>query len=85
AVFADAGALFDAGTKARALNTECGPGGDRTVGICLAEDHTIRSSAGVSLMWNSPLGPLRFDLAKAITKEKYDDEQIFRFGASTKF
>jgi outer membrane protein insertion porin family len=36
-------------------------------------------------MWNSPLGPLRFDLAKAITKEKYDDEQIFRFGASTKF
>lgn len=84
AVFADAGALFDAGTKARSLNTQCG-GGNPSLGICLAEDHTIRSSAGVSLMWNSPLGPLRFDLAKAITKEKYDDEQIFRFGASTKF
>jgi outer membrane protein insertion porin family len=45
----------------------------------------VRASAGVSLLWNSPLGPLRLDLAKAFLKKDYDDEQLFRFGASTKF
>ena len=46
---------------------------------------TVRSSVGASIMWNSPVGPLRMDFAKALTKEKYDEEQFFRFGASTKF
>ena len=36
-------------------------------------------------MWNSPVGPLRMDFAKVLTKESYDEEQFFRFGASTKF
>ncbi len=36
-------------------------------------------------MWASPVGPIRMDLAKVLTKETYDDEQIFRFGAATKF
>jgi outer membrane protein insertion porin family len=36
-------------------------------------------------MWNSPVGPLRMDFAKAITKADYDEEQFFRFGASSKF
>ena len=53
--------------------------------ICLADDNTIRSSVGASLMWNSPVGPLRMDFAKVLSKEAYDEEQIFRFGASTKF
>ena len=38
-----------------------------------------------SILWNSPLGPLRLDIAKAFMKEKFDDEQLIRFGASTKF
>jgi outer membrane protein insertion porin family len=36
-------------------------------------------------MWNSPIGPLRMDFAEVLTKEKYDQEQFFRFGAQTKF
>ena len=36
-------------------------------------------------MWNSPVGPLRLDFAKALTKEDFDQTQFFRFGASTKF
>ena len=36
-------------------------------------------------MWDSPLGPIRMDFAKALTKETYDHEQFFRFGAATKF
>ncbi len=36
-------------------------------------------------MWASPVGPIRMDLAKVLSKEDFDDEQMFRFGAATKF
>ncbi len=88
AIFADAGSLFGAGALAKSLNANCGaaklPDGTNS-GVCLADDASIRSSVGWSLLWNSPLGPLRVDLAKAITKTSYDKTQIFRFGATTKF
>jgi len=53
--------------------------------IDLANDSMIRTSVGVGLIWDSPFGPLRFDLAYPITKESYDKTQIFRFGGGTKF
>jgi outer membrane protein insertion porin family len=46
---------------------------------------SIRSAAGVSLIWASPLGPIRFDFAKAITKNLYDQTQIFRFSGGATF
>jgi outer membrane protein insertion porin family len=85
AVFADAGSLFGAGAGAKNRNTQCGPAGDPTLGVCLADSSSVRSSAGGSILWNSPLGPLRLDIAKALSKESYDKEQLIRFGASTKF
>ncbi len=48
-------------------------------------DTMVRSSAGVGLIWDSPFGPLRFDLAYALTKQPYDRLQLFRFGGGTKF
>lgn len=77
AVFADAGSLFNANDLARRLDDQ----GD----IILADEDSIRSSVGASIMWNSPVGPIRMDFAKALTKEAFDEEQFFRFGASTKF
>ena len=53
--------------------------------VNIADSSSIRLSAGTSLIWDSPLGPLRADLGWAIMKEAYDKEQLFRFGASTKF
>ncbi|WP_455482360.1 outer membrane protein assembly factor BamA [Bartonella sp. B35(2025)] len=44
-----------------------------------------RTSAGASLMWESPFGPLRFDYAWPITKQDGDRVQKFNFGISTKF
>jgi outer membrane protein insertion porin family len=86
AIFADAGSLFGAGQGVKVLNNQCTASPpDPTVGVCLADKATIRSSAGASILWNSPLGPLRLDVAKAITKEAFDKEQLIRFGASTKF
>jgi outer membrane protein insertion porin family len=64
------------------LDANCGGAGQQ---ICLADDSAIRASLGASILWNSPLGPLRLDIAKAIVKQKYDEEQLIRFGASTKF
>jgi outer membrane protein insertion porin family len=84
AIFADAGSLFGAGQGVKVLNNQC-PAGDPTVGVCLADKASIRTSAGASILWNSPLGPLRLDVAKALTKEAFDKEQLVRFGASTKF
>ena len=54
--------------------------------LTLGADSTrIRTSAGVSLIWNSPLGPLRFDFAKAITKAQGDQTQFFRFSGGATF
>ncbi|MGE0023479.1 MAG: BamA/TamA family outer membrane protein, partial [Hyphomicrobium sp.] len=87
AVFADAGSLFGANDLAKSLDTcdstiagDCGAGE-----IDLADSSSIRSSIGASIMWNSPVGPIRMDFAKALTKEDFDEEQFFRFGAQTKF
>ena len=85
AIFVDAGSLLSAGAEAAALNTQCGSGGSSDLGVCLVDDASIRVSVGASIMWNSPLGPLRLDIAKAIRKESYDEEQLIRFGASTRF
>jgi outer membrane protein insertion porin family len=77
ATFADAGSLW--GYK--------GPTYWNVTGETLqvADSDAIRSSAGVGLIWDSPLGPLRFDLAFALTKQSYDRTQVFRFSGGTKF
>ena len=92
AVFFDAGTLF--GYRGQTNFTNGGAvvpynqfplytqGNTLTVG---GDTTTIRSAAGVSLIWASPLGPLRFDFAKAITKNQYDQTQIFRFSGGATF
>jgi outer membrane protein insertion porin family len=82
AVFADAGSLFGASVPSTVLQG-CPP--DSMTAVCLADSSAIRSSVGASIMWASPVGPIRMDFAKVLTKEAYDDEQFFRFGAATKF
>jgi outer membrane protein insertion porin family len=77
AAFVDAGSLWD----------YKGPTGWSVTGETLqvADSSAVRSSVGVGLIWDSPLGPLRFDFAYALTKEPYDRTQIFRFSGGTKF
>ena len=53
--------------------------------LTVADNNSVRSSAGLSLIWDSPLGPLRFDFAYPITKQDYDRTQFFRFSGGTKF
>ena len=46
---------------------------------------SIRSSAGISIGWDSPFGPIRFDFAQIIASEDYDRTQSFRFATNTRF
>ena len=49
------------------------------------DDLSIRVTAGVSISWDSPFGPVRFDFAEIIRKEVYDRTEGFRFSAGTNF
>ncbi|MDB5642543.1 MAG: bamA [Hyphomicrobiales bacterium] len=53
--------------------------------INVSDSHKLRSSIGASLLWASPLGPIRFDYAWAISKDKNDQTQAFRFSGGTSF
>ena len=44
-----------------------------------------RVSVGIGASWNSPFGPFRFDIAKAVLKEPGDDTQLFQFNVGTSF
>ncbi|WP_112664125.1 outer membrane protein assembly factor BamA [Microvirga flavescens] len=64
--------------------------------IRVRDSNMIRSSVGASILWSSPLGPIRFDYAFALTKDDGelapngariggDRTQAFRFSGGTRF
>ena len=59
---------------------------DDTAGAGAVDDKLrLRSAVGLSLLWDTPLGPLRFNFSKALRKQTYDKEQRFDVTISTKF
>jgi len=87
AVFADAGSMW--GYQGPTSNPATG----EKAWVGLDDPSMVRSSIGAGLLWDSPLGPLRFDLAYPLTKycastwhgDVCDRTQIFRFSGGTKF
>lgn len=70
------GAFFDVGSVWSLDNDNGG----------LVDDSFIpRATVGVSVFWNTPIGPLRFNFSHAVKKEDYDKEQTFDLTVSTKF
>ena len=51
----------------------------------VVDDLGLRASAGISVYWKSPAGPLRFDFSQIIRKDSYDKTELFRFSTSTRF
>ena len=52
---------------------------------CIKDDLSLRASAGLSIFWRSPMGPIRFDFSQVLAKEPYDKTETFRFSTSTRF
>jgi outer membrane protein insertion porin family len=77
AAFADAGSLWN--YKSETYWNVTGES------LQVADGMAVRSSVGMGLIWDSPLGPLRFDFAYALTKQSYDQTQFFRFSGGAKF
>ena len=90
ALFADAGTLFgySGNTNFNGYTGTC-VASTTTQVSCITLGNTtkpvIRSSVGASLIWASPLGPIRFDYAFVLTKAQYDVKQAFRFSGGASF
>jgi len=50
---------------------------DTAGGAIVGADGSFRQVIGVSLLWTTAIGPLRFNFSKAIKKETFDNEQSF--------
>ncbi|WP_309089768.1 outer membrane protein assembly factor BamA [Phenylobacterium sp.] len=62
--------------------TECPLGSEDPL---IKDDLSLRASAGISIFWRSPMGPIRFDFSRVLAKEDYDKTETFRFSTSTRF
>ncbi|HCQ81521.1 MAG TPA: outer membrane protein assembly factor BamA [Rhodobiaceae bacterium] len=51
----------------------------------IEDEFAFRATTGLSISWRSPFGPVRFDFARALAKEDYDDTRFFRFSVGTRF
>ena len=49
------------------------------------ESGSFRHVAGVSIFWETPIGPMRLNWSKALKKEDHDIDQNFEFTISTEF
>ena len=54
-------------------------------GVEVDDSFIPRATLGLSVFWTTPIGPLRFNFARAIDKQSYDKEQFFDLTISTKF
>lgn len=83
-VFLDVGNLWDVGhANTAAAASTCGGGGTST--CVVGADGAWRSVIGLSFLWTTGFGPLRFNFSKAISKESYDKEQTFDLTLQAKF
>ncbi|WP_407493132.1 outer membrane protein assembly factor BamA [Pseudooceanicola sp. MF1-13] len=71
--FYDISNVWDVGASANGQAGILGNGG--------AARHVV----GVSLFWDTPIGPLRFNFSKALQKEAYDREQSFNVSIRSEF
>jgi outer membrane protein insertion porin family len=72
-VFYDVGNLWDLSNVDTAGATIVGEGG------------SFRHVIGFSILWDTAIGPLRFNFSKALKKETFDKEQSFDLTISTNF
>ncbi len=72
AVFSDFGTNFNAPE-------------DSVPGSPVFDSSEIRVSVGAGLLWQSPFGPLRVDVAYPVAKADEDEKELVRFSVGTRF
>ena len=78
AAFLDAGSVWG-------LDSVDG-GEDGSDGVGLVDDGFFLNSAiGVSILWDTQIGPLRFDFTKALNERDFDETQSFDLTIQTRF
>ncbi|MFO1247984.1 MAG: outer membrane protein assembly factor BamA [Alphaproteobacteria bacterium] len=53
------------------------------IGTCVKDNLAFRGSAGISVSWKSPFGPVQIDLGLPYMKTSYDRAQIIHFSTAT--
>ena len=69
-LFADAGNVFET---------------ERSDIVADFEATDLRTSVGVGLTWLTAIGPLSFNLAKALNDQSGDDTEVFQFSLGQTF
>jgi len=72
------GVFFDVGSVWE-LDSTAGSSGT------IDDSRQLRSAAGVSLFWTTPIGPLRFNFSRPIEKQSFDKTEDFRISIDTRF
>jgi outer membrane protein insertion porin family len=80
ALFSDFGTL---GHLDYITNRTCTGARFSGTGTCVKDNLAMRASAGVSIQWKSPMGPVQIDLGLPILKAYYDRAQIIHFSTAT--
>jgi len=75
--FGTAGRLDNVGTRA------CTGAQFSGVGSCVKDNLAFRGTAGISVQWKSPFGPVQIDLGIPYAKTFYDRPQIIHFSTAT--
>ena len=74
------GLFFDVGSVWSLDNTD-GAGGPNSVD----DDFNLRAAAGLSLFWDTAIGPLTFNFSEAILSEDFDEERSFDVALTARF
>ena len=72
-------AFVDAGTLYKAEIPE----GIDSSGV--VDSSALRVAVGIGLIWDSPFGPVRLDVARVIMKQPFDRTQTIQFNVGTRF
>ncbi|HEX9658792.1 MAG TPA: outer membrane protein assembly factor BamA, partial [Rhodothermales bacterium] len=84
-LFADYGTVGLVDDETKTINEDLSfwvdPDGDGIFIEPVQDDLSLRVSAGITVSWESPFGPVRFDFSRVFMKEEYDRTEGFRFSA----
>lgn len=85
AAFSDFGTVFGSDDDSVARGTGTCTATASTRNCDVFADAVFRASVGAGIIWQSPFGPLRFDVAYPLLKADFDEKELIRFSIGTRF